>query len=63
MSNAVKLQISSEELQSKANASAKQIGELMRTGKKDEAEALKGQTGAWKEDIKKFTEELAAVDE
>ena len=57
------LQISSEDLQSKANASAKQIGELMRTGKKEEAEALKGQTGAWKEDIKKFTEELAAVDE
>jgi seryl-tRNA synthetase len=57
------LQISSEELQSKANASAKQIGELMRTGKKDEADALKGQTGAWKEDIKKFTEELSAVDE
>ncbi|GAB3924694.1 serine--tRNA ligase [Mucilaginibacter myungsuensis] len=57
------LQISSEELQSKANASAKQIGELMRTGKKDEADALKGQTGAWKEDIKKLTEDLAAVDE
>lgn len=57
------LQSSSEELQSKANASAKQIGELMRTGKKEEADVLKGQTGAWKEEIKKLTEELAAVDE
>jgi seryl-tRNA synthetase len=57
------LQSSSEELQSKANTSAKQIGELMRTGKKDDAEALKGQTGAWKEEIKKLTEELAVVDE
>jgi len=57
------LQIASEELQSKANASARQIGELMRTGKKDEAEALKGQTGTWKEEIKKLTEQLAAVDE
>ena len=57
------LQISSEELQSKANASAKQIGELMRTGKKEEAETLKGQTGAWKEELKRLTEQLAAVDE
>ncbi len=57
------LQISSEELQSKANASARQIGELMRTGKKDEAETLKGQTGAWKEEIKKQTEELTIIDE
>jgi len=37
-----------------ANAAAKQIGEFMRTGKKDEAEALKAKTGAWKEDIKKL---------
>ena len=37
-----------------ANAAAKQIGELMRSGKKDEAERLKAKTGAWKEDIKKF---------
>jgi len=57
------LQSSSEDLQSKANASAKQIGELMRTGKKEEAEALKGQTGAWKEDIKRLSEELATAEE
>jgi seryl-tRNA synthetase len=46
-----------------ANAAAKQIGELMRTGKKDEAESLKSKTGAWKEDIKKYNEQLAAVEE
>jgi len=57
------LQISSEDLQAKANASAKQIGELMRTGKKDEADTLKGQTSAWKEEIKKLTEELSAAEE
>jgi seryl-tRNA synthetase len=46
-----------------ANAAAKQIGELMRTGKKDEAERLKAKTGTWKEDIKKFGEQLANVEE
>jgi len=46
-----------------ANAAAKQIGELMRTGKKDEAEGLKAKTGAWKEDIKKLGEQLSAIEE
>jgi seryl-tRNA synthetase len=46
-----------------ANAAAKQIGELMRSGKKDEAEGLKAKTGTWKEDIKKFNEQLAGVEE
>src|SRR4051794_14305675 len=46
-----------------ANAAAKQIGELMRTGKKDEAEGLKAKTGTWKEDIKKLGEQLATIEE
>src|SRR3569833_1583658 len=46
-----------------ANAAAKQIGEFMRTGKKDEAEALKAKTGAWKEDIKKLNDQLNGVEE
>jgi seryl-tRNA synthetase len=46
-----------------ANAAAKQIGELMRTGKKEEAEGLKAKTGAWKEDIKKLGEQLSAIEE
>ena len=46
-----------------ANAAAKQIGEFMRTGKKDEAETLKAKTGAWKEDIKRLNEQLNSVEE
>jgi len=45
-----------------ANAAAKQIGELMRNGKKDEAESVKAKTGTWKEDIKQYNEQLTAVE-
>nr|WP_294789822.1 serine--tRNA ligase [uncultured Mucilaginibacter sp.] len=45
-----------------ANAAAKQIGELMRTGKKDEAESIKAKTGTWKEEIKQYNEQLTAVE-
>jgi seryl-tRNA synthetase len=58
-----RLQTASEELQAKANASAKQIGELMRAGKKDEANALKSNTGTWKEEAKRLGEELSALEE
>ncbi|HVW96843.1 MAG TPA: serine--tRNA ligase [Mucilaginibacter sp.] len=46
-----------------ANAAAKQIGELMRAGKKDDAEAIKSKTGVWKEEIKKLNEQLATVED
>ncbi len=46
-----------------ANAAAKQIGELMRTGKKEDAEALKVKTSVWKEDIKRLNERLNAIEE
>ena len=46
-----------------ANAAAKQIGELMRSGKKDEAEAIKANTGVWKEEIKKLGDTLSATEE
>jgi len=52
-----------DNVSAEANAAAKQIGELMRSGKKDEAESIKLKTGAWKEDIKKLGEQLAAVEE
>jgi seryl-tRNA synthetase len=55
-------QTSSEELQAKANAAAKQIGDLMRAGKKDEAESIKANTAAWKEDIKTLGDKLAAIE-
>jgi len=46
-----------------ANAAAKRIGELMRTGQKAEADQLKSQTGTWKEDIKKLGEELTNIEQ
>ena len=46
-----------------ANAAAKQIGELMRSGKKDEAEAIKANTGVWKEEIRKLGDTLSATEE
>ncbi|MGY3213469.1 serine--tRNA ligase [Mucilaginibacter sp. HD30] len=45
-----------------ANAAAKQIGELMRTGKKEEAESIKAKTGTWKEEIKQYNEQLTGVE-
>jgi len=55
-------QTSSEELQAKANAAAKQIGDLMRAGKKDEAESIKANTAAWKEEIKTLGDKLATTE-
>ena len=55
-------QTSLDNLSAIANSSAKQIGELMRTGKKDEAEALKAQTTASKEQIKNLADELATAE-
>ncbi|QJD96812.1 serine--tRNA ligase [Mucilaginibacter robiniae] len=46
-----------------ANAAAKRIGELMRTGQKAEAEQLKSQTSAWKEEIKQLNEQLNTVEQ
>jgi len=47
---------------SQANAAAKQIGELMRNGKKEEAEAIKANTGKWKEESKQLGEQLAGLE-
>jgi len=46
-----------------ANAAAKQIGELMRAGKKDEAEAVKATSGAFKGEVQTLGEELASIEE
>ncbi|WP_316735008.1 serine--tRNA ligase [Pedobacter aquatilis] len=51
-------QTSLDSLSAEANAAAKQIGDLMRTGKKEEAEAIKAQTASHKENIKSLTEKL-----
>lgn len=56
-------QTSMDNISAEANAAAKQIGDLMRAGKKDEAELIKSKTGTWKEDIKKLGEQLAFTEE
>jgi seryl-tRNA synthetase len=50
-------------LQAEANAAAKQIGELMKQGKKDDAEAIKAKTSSSKEEIKKLYDELAVIEQ
>ncbi|HEY4322904.1 MAG TPA: serine--tRNA ligase [Mucilaginibacter sp.] len=52
-----------DSISAEANAAAKQVGELMRAGKKDEAEIVKSKTGTWKEDIKQLGETLASIEE
>jgi seryl-tRNA synthetase len=56
-------QTSLDNLSAIANASAKQIGELMRNGKKEEADAIKGETTANKEKIKQLSEQLTAAEQ
>ena len=56
-------QSQADDLLAKGNSAAKQIGELMRNGKKDEAEQLKSQTSQSKEDVKQLQENLAAIEQ
>jgi seryl-tRNA synthetase len=56
-------QTSLDNISAEANAASKQIGELMRSGKKEEAETLKSKTGAWKEEIKNLGDLLSGVEE
>jgi seryl-tRNA synthetase len=51
-----------DNISAQANAAAKQIGELMRTGKKEEAEAVKANSNTWKEESKKLSEQLSSVE-
>lgn len=57
------IQSQSDLIASHANAAAKQIGELMRAGKREEADAIKQNSGTYKEDIKSLTEEQNELDE
>lgn len=56
-----KIQAESDDLASQANAAAKQIGELMRQGKKEEAEEAKSKSSGFKERIKQLGEKLTEV--
>ncbi|HTF81598.1 MAG TPA: serine--tRNA ligase [Cytophagales bacterium] len=57
-----KLQLELDTVLSEANGIAKQIGELMRQGNKEEAENAKGKTGALKEKSKELELELTEVE-
>ena len=56
-------QNSLDNLSAAANTAAKQIGELMRAGKKEEAEAVKLSSAGQKEQIKVFSEQLTAAED
>src|SRR5690606_15672813 len=57
------IQSQSDTIASQANAAAKQIGELMRAGKREEADAIKANSTNFKEQIKAFAEEQNELDE
>ena len=56
-------QTSLDSISAEANVAAKQIGELMRNGKKEEAEVVKTNTANHKEQIKSLTEKLNELEE
>lgn len=56
-------QTSLDSISAEANAMAKQIGELMRSGQKDQAEEIKGKTGGLKEQIKLLGDKLTHAEE
>jgi seryl-tRNA synthetase len=55
-------QTSLDLISAEANAAAKQIGDLMRNGKKEEAEQIKTQTASHKEQIKTLSEKLTDLE-
>lgn len=56
------IQSQSDIVASQANAAAKQVGELMRAGKREEAEVIKTSSSDYKEQIKAFAEEITKLD-
>ncbi|HWV71772.1 MAG TPA: serine--tRNA ligase [Pseudosphingobacterium sp.] len=53
----------SESISAEANAAAKQIGDLMRQGKREEAEVIKAKSVDYKEQIKVLLEKLGPLEE
>lgn len=58
-----KTQLELDTVLSEANSAAKQIGELMRSGKKEEAENIKNQTGSLKEKSKTLEVSLSEIEQ
>lgn len=57
-----KIQNESDALASEANLSAKQIGDLMRQGKKEEAALIKEKSSGYKEQLKKLSDQLFEIE-
>lgn len=57
-----KIQAESDALSGEANAAAKQIGDLMRQGKKEEAEAVKSKSSGYKEQVRQLLDKLATIE-
>lgn len=58
-----KIQSESDAVAAAANTAAKQIGELMRQGKRDEAELAKSQSAGYKDEIRGLAEQLGEVEQ
>ncbi len=57
------LQLEAETLQADANTAAKQVGELMKAGKRDEAEIIKATTVVAKENIKNLLAQISLTEQ
>ncbi|WP_286778912.1 MULTISPECIES: serine--tRNA ligase [Sphingobacterium] len=57
-----KVQSESDALSAEANAAAKQIGDLMRQGKKEEAETVKSKSSGYKEQVKQLLDQLGTIE-
>lgn len=57
-----RIQNESDAIASEANASAKMIGDLMRQGKKEEAEEIKSKSSGYKEQVRELTDRLSDVE-
>lgn len=56
-------QARADDLRARSNAESKKIGELMKTGKVDEANTLRQSVAQWKEELKHLEDELARHEE
>ncbi len=57
-----KTQLDFDTTQAKINAASKEIGKLIATGNKDEAEKLKVEVGSWKLEVGKYNENLIEIE-
>lgn len=57
------IQNQSDTVASEANALAKEVGELMRNGKKDEAELVKQKSAEYKDQLKSLSEQLTIAEQ